>query len=332
MKDQRTFAPFGRLVVRPRHLALSLLISAVCTQSVRGASVLSQFFDGKLSTFGGIGADFVYNFSGSANTIDVGDVIISVFNLQTTTNLVETMPARRFGSSDVNEFTGMTALEVLTKTGGGSGARFMFGPVGATKRSTIIADPFMPLTAAALATWSPQTLVAFYEDTTIDFARSGASTRDALVGTAVGGTSTKMWELGLNGIGGELAEAITKSDNLATIAATSIQTNAGWTTLTVNLIPGSMAVPLDFRDTVVVLSSASPGIHRGQMGERATFMGTGGEATPFHFYEEVSFYIVPYVVAEPSTIVTSIISVLMGLCVALQRGMLRPLRLHRRAL
>ena len=226
----KRFFQFGLL-----SLAVVLGMSA---QSHAAVSVTDQFFDGEDNVGSDDSGEFLVNFAGGTTTLDIGDVLLSVFKINTIRSASgSTTP----GAGIYNEFTGLAAIQVTGKSGSAGAFTFDFGAVSLVNRTAIAA--LVPFLGPELFTWDADSAVALFDDpsqnytmnttTNLDDGDNPLTAADEDVGTGpfvsegtLGRTAvdgTKILEIGFGGPGTTFWNAVSPTDSVASVAASLIQ-------------------------------------------------------------------------------------------------------------
>src|SRR5262245_21368325 len=129
------------------------------------ASVVSQFFFGELNKISDNSGEFFYNRVGGNTTVDVGDVLLTGFQIETIENLTTPSPTRTFlAGSGNNEFAGFSAIEVTGVTPVPTGFLINFGPVSAAARTAIASDPNLGVTSGLLSSMTSTGMLTLFDD------------------------------------------------------------------------------------------------------------------------------------------------------------------------
>lgn len=271
----------------------AISLSAV---SASAAPVTSIFFGGP-QQWSDNSADVLVNFAGGATTVDVGDVLLTIFTVSTAEQSGVT---RNFGVGGVNEFTGFLAIEVASKVGplgfpGVPDTFYTFSPVSAANRAAIAGmAAYSTNIGPALLGMAATSMVAFFDDPSLDYTRTGAGTVDALSATALNGT--KLFEFGFNGAPGEGWSAATVGDDIAVIGATPAPGNGGIVNFAVNLTPGT-----NVTDVTFLLTPSTFGGFVNLNGS-GNLLGLGGVVTPFQAFDNFDAFVNLQVIPEPASL------------------------------
>ena len=101
-------------------------------------TVVSQFFLNQLNKISDNSGDFLFNRAGGNTTLDVGDLLLTTFQVETLEDLGGWGGTRNFlDGSGNNEFSGFSAIEVTNISGSPGGFTVTFGPVSAAGRTAV---------------------------------------------------------------------------------------------------------------------------------------------------------------------------------------------------
>src|SRR5262245_22638745 len=129
------------------------------------STVVSQFFYGELNKISDNSGEFLYNRAGGNTTVDVGDVLVIGFQLETIENLTTPFPTRNFlAGSGNNEFAGFAAIEVTSIVPVTGAFQVNFGPVSAAARTQISSDPKLSTTSGLLNAMASGGMVSLFDD------------------------------------------------------------------------------------------------------------------------------------------------------------------------
>jgi hypothetical protein len=258
--------------------------------SAQAASVSSQFFTG-FQQLSDNSAEVLINGANStgATTVDVGDTLFGIFDIQTIEQGASTHDLG--GASGNDELTGVFAIKVLTKdTLGQNGCTSNFCFTFGVSDALISA-----LGGVTLSTFTGDagTLVGLYTDTTPDFIRQGCT----LAGCTATATNDSLYmTLGFGSNGFWQATSI--SDNIALIGAIPAPGNGGTFNSGLNLITNNSG--LQFTNvnclnqrTVTIIQVFTCG--------SGSLLGTGGVSTPFDSFDNVDFTVNR--VPEPGSVI-----------------------------
>jgi hypothetical protein len=186
-------------------LASALLFGA---GGVNAADVASQVFQGALNQLS--------DNSGESQNVDVngdtflgvGDTLRGILTIETVENLTNASPTNNLGGgSGNNELTAIfetevISLTVVSDTDGSCNGNAACDQVGDSLSGDELANYVFGPNAAFIAAggYSDGTIVAFYDDSTIDYTRSGSQA--VTEASATGGTL--VLEAGMNGTNGSL--------------------------------------------------------------------------------------------------------------------------------
>jgi hypothetical protein len=202
--------------------------------------------------------------------------------------------------------TGVFAFEVAAKFGPGDvgnpnpgGYFWAFKPLSPGAAADIAASALTNL-KAEIATWTAGTMMANYDDMTLDYTRlSSTLSADDLLLTANGGTL--MWEAGFNGgtdlLGNvgltEVWTAEAASDDVAVVGATPPPGNGGTVNFSVTQLSVGPA------GVVVAPVAATVGGTTSFNGS-ADLLGTAGVDTPFDAFDNLNMTFMP--IPEPTSV------------------------------
>jgi hypothetical protein len=279
-------------------LALCLFSAVPAWASI---DVLSAFANGQ-NNLHDVSADKLINMGGGATTVDVGDILVSIFAFNTIQNPSFPIPTGiGTGSSTYGELSGLLAIKVLTKTSLGGGAySWTFGP--ATDAASVAAiNAVSPAAGTQIGSWANGTLLAFFDDTTPDFSRNGTTVNNDVL-TAIDGY--KLWELGftnnatLDANGRPTAQngqgwaANAVSDDVGIIGSTPFPANGG----AVNFSVDQTAVtPYSGILAPVLTSIFNPLFKTLEMNGSANLLGTQSQSTAWDAFDnaDVSINVTP---------------------------------------
>lgn len=237
--------------------------------------------------------DYLADFAGGATTLDIGDVLVGQFSINTIEEYVLGNPAVAVPGAIGQEFTGAFAIEVVSKFGGGGGpATFGFGVVSAAKVA------FLPVAVAAeVATWSAGTMAVFYQDPLLDYTRLdplATGTIDSAFATAVNGT--RLFEMGFKGLVGEGWSAFSVTDDIGAIGLIPAPSVGGFFNVGVNKTAGDPDIVFG-----KVASGFGPPGSTVDMSASGSLLGRGGAATSYDSFDNVDFTVNVNVVPEPGS-------------------------------
>jgi hypothetical protein len=145
-------------------IALALTLGSFSSRA-EAQSVVSNLFYNQLNRLSDNSGDFLFNRFGGATTLDVGDILLTTFAVDTLEDLTGGGGTRSFlAGSGRNEWSGFSALEVTSILGGPGAFVVNFGPVGVAGRAAIAADGTMPILSGVLSGMSSGGMVALFDD------------------------------------------------------------------------------------------------------------------------------------------------------------------------
>jgi hypothetical protein len=304
-------------------ILLALIAFGAVVERCDAASVLPNLFSG-MQTWSEYSGELLYDFENGATAgmgnrrIDVGDVLIGSFRITRTTQGANTRP---LVTSGVNEFTGVYAIQAVTKTAGGDGYTWTFAPLESAQINAISAAYTDAVVAAHLGTTSnigsalggfqTGSVIAFYEDPARDYGRNsvpanpgppGGTNADGRIGTAINGTS--VFQLGFTGLQGEGWTIVAADDAIGALKGIAYPGSGGSMSLGLNVTQRNPN--LAFRRDVD--SAVAPG-NSVDASATGSLVGIQNVTTPFDGYDQLSLtvdaFYAPSVGAEapePATI------------------------------
>jgi len=256
------------------------LIGALGASSANAAALLDTLFAGN-QLLSDNSAEVLVNFGAANTTVDVGDRLTGILELQTTEQSGVT---RNLGGSSGNsEFSGIFDITVLAKIAPvlpGGTYTFIFGP-----------------SASFQSTYGAGAMVALFEDTTPDFQReTGGAVTTVSDAVTLASNGTLVATLGFNSASNFwVASSIT--DDISVIGSTPAPGNGGSFNSGLNFL----TVAAGFQFDPVACRNAINGtiVQVGTCGS-GSLLGTGGVNTPFDSFDDVNFVVNR--VAEPATL------------------------------
>jgi len=291
-----------------KSLLLGLLIAGVSAGTSFGGSILSIITNpGGPQLWSDNSGDFLFNRAGGATTVDVGDVLIGQFAI----NTVEYLGGGgtiAVGSGANNEMSGAFAIEVLSATPQlGGGYDFVFGPTSALSRADIaLAYPGAGNFGPELSSWSAGSMAAMFDDPLQDYERENVP-RITAIASAINGT--KLFEAGFTGgIGvngapgpdglgeGWIANAI--SNDISIVGSVPLPGIGGGLNLGVNTIPGTVNPALVFIAVPTIFGVGGMADIFGS----GSLLGIGGATTAYDSFNDVNFVANVSAVPEPGSL------------------------------
>ncbi|TWU39757.1 PEP-CTERM sorting domain-containing protein [Novipirellula artificiosorum] len=279
-----------------RTLLLSSLFVAISGVTASAGSILSiiDAADGS-QLWSDNSGDSLFNQAGGATTVDIGDVLIGQFSINTIEYLDGIGTTEGVGlTSGNNEFTGSFAIQVAAKGGGPGAYTFGFAPTDAASRLAISAA--LPGFGAELSTWDSRSMAAFYDGgALINYTREGG-TLDSSIATATDGT--KLFEAGFLSQLGEGWAAFAFSDDIVSIGTGALGSIGGFFNVGVNVIPGTEVPTLKFNLVDTVFDGAA----QANISGSGSLLAKGSVVTPYESFNNVDFTVDVDVVPEPASI------------------------------
>jgi hypothetical protein len=277
---------------------------------VSADTVQSQFFLGAVNQGSDNSAEYLINGATStgATTLDVGDRLRGLFDVNTIENLSVPSPTHNLGTGSTNnEWAGLFDITVIAKFNPGTttpctpattGGRcdFLFGPTASFETT--------------LAT--PGAMIALYEDINHEFTRTGADgTQEALIANVTDGTLR--WVLGFGEDADEIWFGAACPEDVAVAGATPPPGNACAINIQQSILRNFFTV--DFGQ----VGATIPGVGGNgliDVNASGNVVGTGGVQTPFDVFDNFDFVFRP--IPEPSSILLFGVG-LLGVGIVLRR-------------
>jgi hypothetical protein len=266
-----------------RWLAGLLIALGFSCGTAQADTVASQFFPGN-QLLSDNSAEVLINATGGGTILDVGDTLFGIFNIQTDEKNGVT---HTFGVAGVDEFSGIFAIKVVSKTtfNGGSCLTAYCFTFGA---SDALLSVLGNQTLASV--YGAGTLVAMFDDASVDYTRENC-TLSGCVNTAKDGNL--FWTLGFGANGYWTAGAST--DDIAVVGAIPAPGNGGVFNSALNIL--NNASGLNFGK----VTCGFPVSVQVDVCGSGSLLGTGGVSTPFDSFDNVDFT-VNLAVPEPTSI------------------------------
>lgn len=313
--------------------AIALAAVALPLQAT-ASSVVGEWFLGQENKLSDNSAEYLFNRvlsdSGSATTLEAGDILITAFRVDTVEDLTGGGGTNDFGVGGVNYLTGLAIIELASVDIAGPTASYVWKPVSAAGLTDLtigiaaIGTNSSPVVAAELATWQAGSVVALYDDPATNFLRVGTpaggddgdptlggadvgtgpfATEESMIQDAIGGT--KILELGFNS-DDDFWSAISGSNVVDILALRGIP--AGSNVGTVNfaldvLYQGGAAAGLKFGllpsfNPLNLATSLQQFVGNGNI--QGLLTSTGPSNTPFDIFDDLNANFRP--IPEPATI------------------------------
>lgn len=257
-------------------------LAAAClfSSAASAATVTSQLFSG-FQQLSDNSAEILIDSNGNGN-LDVGERLRGIFTIET----VEKAPTTHLlGVPGVNELSGMFDITVATKVGGPGAFFYTFAPTA---------------TFAAEVGGSLGTMVAFFEDSNLEYTRTtGTTCTSALPGGDCEANikdGSLFWTAGFRGAVGEFWNAFSVTDNVAAIGAVPAPGNGGFFNLGLDLIDNTSGRL--FNNIACGLTSAATS--QIEFCGSGSLLGTQGVTTPYSSFDDVNFAV--NLIPEPGTI------------------------------
>lgn len=141
-----------------------LLALGVVTPRADAQNVVSSLFYNQLNRISDNSGDFLFNRFGGNTTLDVGDILITTFQIDNVEDLTGGGGTRSFLSPPRNEFTGFSAIEVTSITGSPGAFVINFAPVSAAGRAAVAANGTMPGLSGLLSGMNADSMILLMDD------------------------------------------------------------------------------------------------------------------------------------------------------------------------
>jgi hypothetical protein len=269
-------------------------VVALGVASAHAASVESQFFIGEVNQGSDNSAEYLINVAGGTTTVDVGDRLRGMFDVNTIEDLTGGGGTNALGlASGNNEWAGVFEIEVLTKVADGAGGfDWTFGP-----------------SASFVATYGAGAMIAMYEDATVEYTRLSA-TDDGAPDTGVGPfvdeealianvtDGTLRWVLGFGLDADELWTANAISDDIAVIGAVAPPGNGGTVNFQVSILQNFFNTTFGQVGATIALADGLIDVNGS-----GNLLGIAGATTPFDSFDNFDFVFAPEsIIPEPATV------------------------------
>ncbi len=254
-------------------LIKAILCGAAVMSVPAYASLIGSELPSSAVTFEDDSADLWLDVNGNG-TLDVGDRLRSVISIPT--YFTSSGPVTNF----VNELAGIVDLEVLTRSDVAPGiANYTFGP-----------------SAAFQAAYGLGAMIALYEDSVHEYARSGSACNTA-AGVAPGGTCEQLITDGsllmLLGFSGDLDE-YWRADFAGTnpLLGQTVSPSGnfpGAINFGVSILVNNTGLQWGLLDTSALFDNPGTGDNKVGMIGSGSLQGVQGENTAYHLYDDFQF-------------------------------------------
>ncbi len=284
-------------------ITLAICVSAIVgmSQTSQAGFVQSQFFPGELNQASDNSGEFLFNRAVGATTVDVGDVLITVFNIGTIEDLTGGGGTNNLALNGV-EFSGLAAIEVTSKVGGEGIFDYTFAPLSAAAKTAIAGDATLATVSSEINSWATGTMIALYDDNTLNFTRtSPPATNDEIAALAIDGTP--VFEIGIPAVpvGNQLFWVADDAFEDIALLGVIPPPGAGGDVdfgldITANFIPWSF-------DLVGNLNPLTTTVGTSQFSGSGELKGIGGVNTPLQAFNNIDVVFQPNRIPEPGALV-----------------------------
>jgi len=253
--------------------------------SAQAATVAATLFVGNQHLSDNSGEILINAAGTGTNTVDVGDTLFGIFNIQTDEQGGIT---RNFGVAGVDEFTGVFEIQVTGKqTFNGTTCLtafcFQFGP----STAAIPAPLASGATGSLQSIFGAGTMIATWDDPTPDYIRESTTLANAIVQASNGSLFATL--------GANFWIANTISDDITAIAAIPDPGNGGTFNEALNFLVNNSGLAFSSVPCTNTQTGATVNVNVCGSG---SLLGTNGTSTPFQSFDNVDFRL--NVVPEPA--------------------------------
>ena len=269
----------------------SLIFPGVNQISDNSGETLLNCGDAGCSVAGGVPG------GSGGTTLDVGDKLVGIFTIHTIEGLT-TGGTRPVGSSGNDELTGIFSIQLNSKTSGGGCPNtfcFAFGP-SATFSTDIQTACGGVCTLPSGITGAPVgTMIAMFDDPTIDYSRTNPGGRAGNLASAYGGSLYSYF--GFNGSAGEFWASSATTDDINVLRTTAPPGPGGQFDSGTTRLPGGIMIPITQVDCANPLGGGTVQVSLCTTG---SLVAVGGVNTDWHSWDDVNatFAAVP----EPASV------------------------------